>query len=243
MNTRKSVLTTTFIVGLVCAGYASYHLYRNWTLTDHSERTTATVMYLDRTLSTIGGEISEYDRANEYSESTYKTVVYHTKGGEKIVWQSWFGVEGNFWDDESDYEDQTAAIVYDPADPDYWEYDNFTSMFVNWFALLLGGLALMSLWFGPYDAIVERLRETDDEREAAVASIRETVYSTRPAEHERDKEKNEENEEEHFSNATRLVPEPATPLIQEEMETYGTLERDSEGFDYEHREDPFANMR
>lgn len=178
MNTRATVLTTTFLLGLAAGGYAMYHLYRNWKLTENSERTTATVMYLDTPLRRIRGEIRDYHRVGGYDEDCYKTVVFYTRGGERVVWQSAISVDVPDWLRGLDpSEDRAASILYDPNDPQYWEFDKPMAMFVNWFALLIGGMALMSLSFGPYDAVMRRLRETNGERESTLAPIRRRLFA------------------------------------------------------------------
>ncbi|MCA9255618.1 MAG: hypothetical protein KDA33_08260, partial [Phycisphaerales bacterium] len=178
MNTRTSVLTTTFLVGLACAGYAFYHLYNNWKLTDNGVRTTASVFYLDTRIDRIRASSFRHYRVDDYSDQCFKTVVYHTKGGERIVWQSRVSTDLPDWMRGDDvYEERAATILYSPEDPYYWEFEKPLSLFVNWFVLLLGGLGLMSLSFGPYDAVMRRLRDSDEDRERALASIREELYA------------------------------------------------------------------
>ncbi|MCB9853461.1 MAG: hypothetical protein H6819_10230 [Phycisphaerales bacterium] len=174
-------MTTTFFVGLACAGFAFYHLYGNWKLVDNGVRTTANVFYLDLSLARIGTSDFKYYRVDDYSDECFKTVVYYTKGGERIVWQSRISTDLPDWMRGDDvYEERAATILYSPVDPYFWEFDRPMSLFVNWFVLLLAGLGLMSLSFGPYDAIMRRLRDSDDEREAVLDEIREELYAPLP---------------------------------------------------------------
>lgn len=181
MNTRSSVLTTTFLIGLACAGYAFYHLYGNWKLVDNGVRTTASVFYLDMRLDRIHSSSFKYYRVDDYSDECFKTVVYHTKGGERIIWQSRISTDLPDWlRGEHVYEERAASILYDPENPHYWEFEKTMALFVNWFVLLLAGMALMSLSFGPYDAVMRRLRDSDEDRQAALTSIREELYAPIP---------------------------------------------------------------
>lgn len=181
MSSRSSILTTTFLVGLACAGYAFYHLYGNWRLVDNGVRTTANVFYLDMSLDRIGAADYKYYRVDDYSDECFKTVVYYTKGGERIVWQSRISTDMPDWMRGDDvYEERAATILYNPQDPYFWEFEKPMSLFVNWFVLLLAGLGLMSLSFGPYDAVMRRLRDSDEDREAVLEEIREELYAPLP---------------------------------------------------------------
>jgi hypothetical protein len=264
MRARASVLATTFLVGLLASGWAFYHLYRNWKLTDNAVRTTATVMYLDTPLYHIRGPISSWHRVNEYSDDCYETVVFQTKGGDEIVWQSSISVDMPDWfRGQSVYEEHAATILYDPADPDYWEYDKVMSMFVNWFALLLGGLALMSLSFGPYDLIMNLLRESDTERLEKLAPIREELYA--PIEPQNRPDRNEEkttgpetvfrtapagvDENEPMAFGDPAADAPSYPDYNPSGEPayakYGTttFEDNSTADGFDNDEDPFSEMR
>ncbi len=263
MRSRGSVLAITYTVGMLCAGWAFYHLYRNWKLSDNAVRTTATVMYLDTRVDRIRGEISKYHRVTEYSDECFKTVVYHTKGGEKIVWQSRVSVDMPDWmRPHSVYEEHAASILYDPEDPHYWEYDKVMSMFVNWFMLMLAGFGLMSLWFGPYDAIMKRLRETDEEREERLAPIRRDLYAPIETAKKPEVSKTPDIPETMLRSAPPGVDEDApVPMLDDDVDEMpaadrelseataytqyeqSSFDRDSGADGFDNTTDPFATMR
>lgn len=239
MNKRATFLTITFLIGLVVAGDAMYHLYRNRKLADNAVPVTATVMYLDSRISNTRGTILKHHRAYGSEDTCYETVLYETKEGERIVWQPRFATSMPDWLRTHDVSEVwTAPILYDADDPHYWEFDTTMAMFVNWFALLVGGMALMSLPFGPYDAVMRRLRETDEERETAVATVRKELSAPPKSGEARETPRAREDEtEQHveFEHEDRIYA-PAFAQTATEIES----DRD-DGF--EDAEDPFATMR
>ncbi|HPF39786.1 MAG TPA: hypothetical protein P5081_17755 [Phycisphaerae bacterium] len=227
MNTRTSVLTTTFLVGLACAGYAFYHLYHNWKLTENGVRTTASVFYLDMRVDRIRASSFKHYRVDDYSDECFKTVVYYTKGGERIIWQSRVSTDLPDWlRGDHVYEERAATILYSPEDPYYWEFEKPLTLFVNWFVLLLAGLGLMSLSFGPYDAVMRRLRDSDEDRERALASIREELYTAREPARSSAPAKDTET----IDTRVRTAPpgvDPDAPLV-DEATTFGPGDVDRE---------------
>jgi len=147
-------------LGIVLGVYGCYRLYLTSELAASGRRAEALVTYMDHRLRSTDEPIDPWHKEGRYSNRAYRTVVFTDESGRRIVDQpcvSWHHIHRDGLIHPSVVpQAHTATVVYNPADPTRWAFDDFWSLWglpllavVDALGILLFTAAYRAGWIRP----------------------------------------------------------------------------------------------
>lgn len=143
-----------WVVALAAAGTAlsAYGLYRLKTTAMFKKTAlaaTASVIYLDDRLHSPDDPIDPWDNVGPHDRYSYRTIVFNTDTGSRVVWQSRFSSTWRinlwgFYHRTLVPDDETIKILYNPDDPQEWRHATFGGLWAWAIAGLAAGVVLLA---------------------------------------------------------------------------------------------------
>ncbi len=135
---------TCLVASVLIGAYGCFGLQRAIGLATDGRPASARVFYTDHLARSADDPLDPWHREARYSTVAYRTVVFQTGSGERVVDQSYFSF-GNIQRDglispKVVPQERTASILFDPADPKEWVFEGFYSHWGLPIASLLGAL-------------------------------------------------------------------------------------------------------
>lgn len=135
-------------LGVVLSVYGCYRLYLTLTLLETGRRAEALVTHMDHRLRSVDEPIEPWHKEGRYSTWAYRTVVFTDATGRRIVDQpfvSWHHIHRDGLIYPSVVPQAcTATVLYDPADPARWVFDDLWSLWGLPLLAVGGGLGVLS---------------------------------------------------------------------------------------------------
>ncbi len=152
---RKLDLTLTgplqryyLVLAAVVASYGVYRLYLTSRLCGFGYRTEAIITYMDHILRSSDEVIEPWHQKVRFCRRAYRTVIF-TAGHRRIVHQSRFSRHNyrskGFVRWKNVAEDRVATVLYDPANPSCWLFDDPTSLWTTPLSLIGIGVGFLFL--------------------------------------------------------------------------------------------------
>ncbi len=134
-------------LGLALSVWGLLGIRRTMDFRNRGVITQATITHLDRRLDSPNDPIEPWHKADSASSECYRTIIFHTPHGRRVVKQSALSVVSQANGPGVYYthvpEDQLVRVRYDPLRPDDFQMANVAAQWVVPYGFVVAGLLLL----------------------------------------------------------------------------------------------------